>query len=168
MAAPFKECLTHIHVVVWDGRELMPMAPQWMYQLQSHGRRTMLSLGLVRFGDGEGDLIRDADIDRDAIYLVPLWRKRRVRQRKAAAKTATLRRASEVSMWAQLTGVPDQVVPASHGSRHAATLTDREVLRLRAAYRNGDGSFALLGKRFGVSSSTVGMIVSRSTYKHLP
>jgi hypothetical protein len=48
-----------------------------------------------------------------------------------------------------------------------AVMTPEKVREMREAYRVGGCSYLSLGKRFGVSQSAVGLIVSRQRWRHI-
>lgn len=141
--------------VVWSGGELMPPAPQELYQLQIAGKRTLGSLGLIRWGDSGEVLSQDAMVSREEKQLVPLWRKHLRRQRRIA--TDSLR--PEM--------IDGPTAAKGNWSRHKARLTDETVRRIRRAYANGEGSYVTLGTRFGLSGAGINAIVHRSIYKQV-
>jgi len=65
--------------------------------------------------------------------------------------------------------------PAPETDRHArgethgrAKVTRQEVIEIRTLYATGDYTQAELGRIFGVKQSTIGRIVNRDTWQHLP
>jgi hypothetical protein len=49
-----------------------------------------------------------------------------------------------------------------------AKMTEAEVIEIRRAYAAGEGTLKELGARFGLSFSSIGRIVTRVTWKHVP
>lgn len=59
------------------------------------------------------------------------------------------------------------IVPA-RGIKHGMVkLTERDVLKIRAEYASGAGSYSELARKFGVSWSNIGLIVNRRNWKHI-
>lgn len=48
-----------------------------------------------------------------------------------------------------------------------AKLSEADVYAIRSEYRNGQGSHAMLGRKYGVTPTAIEYIVQRKTWKHL-
>ena len=59
-------------------------------------------------------------------------------------------------------------IPNAEQVRHTnAKLTDIQIKQIRSEYEKGKISQAALGKKFGVSQTTIAQIIHRQTYKHV-
>lgn len=59
-------------------------------------------------------------------------------------------------------------IPNSEQIRHTnAKLTDLQVKQIRSEYKKGKISQATLGKKFGVSATTIARIIKNEIYKHV-
>lgn len=59
-------------------------------------------------------------------------------------------------------------IPNSEQIRHTnAKLTDVQIKQIRSEYEKGKISQATLGKKFGVSTTTIARIIKKETYKHV-
>jgi hypothetical protein len=55
------------------------------------------------------------------------------------------------------------------GERHPChVLSDEKVIEMRTAYANGGVTQAALGRRYGIHEETVGLIIRRRIWSHLP
>lgn len=58
---------------------------------------------------------------------------------------------------------------ADRGEKHGgAVLTDKAVIEIRTAYKNGSVSMAALATQFGCSFSTIQRVIKRTNWTHLP
>lgn len=52
-------------------------------------------------------------------------------------------------------------------THHRAKLTAQQVRRIRKLYQAGGVSYVTLGLLFGVSSTTISIVVHRDTWRHV-
>lgn len=138
--------------VVWSGGELLPPTSQELYQLLAR-KRNLVSLGLITWNE-RGESTREASIDRRVNERRQEWRRRQVVQREAARRL--MKRAKSY-----------MTPPSRPRDPKRAKLDDDTVRRIRAAYAKGEGGATILGRRFGVSTATVSLIVHRAIYRHV-